>query len=387
MNSRKFNFTKKKIEALPPNDRNSKSTDQEYSDTTPGLKLFVSKNGRKSFHFRYVFNKRKRVIKIADFDCLSLQEVRETANKYRGMVNRNIDPLAVRDKSVDVPTLREFSVSYMEWARSHKRSWKDDVRKLNAEILPNFGDKTLNTITSKEIQDHLVKIKNRSSGTNSNRYRSLWSKLFSTALLWSVLEGANPCARIPKYPESSGRLRYLDHEEIKRLLFELDKYDGHVSAMLLKFLLFTGLRLGETKMLKWDDLGADGTVHIRMENAKSKKSRYVPINSMALSVLEELKKHRTSGNPHIFPGAKPGGHISSPKKLFSTVKIRAAIEDICIHTLRHTFATLSIEAGTDLYVVQSQFWVMPVIKQLNDMHISHRSVSKPPPRMLPRKSV
>ncbi|NOR25089.1 MAG: tyrosine-type recombinase/integrase, partial [Desulforhopalus sp.] len=122
------------------------------------------------------------------------------------------------------------------------------------EILPNFGDKTLNTITSKEIQDHLVKIKNRSSGTNSNRYRSLWSKLFSTALLWSVLDGVNPCARIPKYPESSGRLRYLDHDEIKRLLFELDKYDGHVSALLLKFLLFTGLRLGETKMLKWDDV-------------------------------------------------------------------------------------------------------------------------------------
>jgi hypothetical protein len=144
----KFHFSKKKIEALPPNDRNSKSTDQEYSDTTPGLKLFVSKNGRKSFHFRYSINKKKRVIKIGDFDCISLQEVQETANKYRGMVNRNIDPLAERDKSVDVPTLREFSKTYMEWARSHKRSWKDDECRLNTEILPMFGEKVLNSIPS-----------------------------------------------------------------------------------------------------------------------------------------------------------------------------------------------------------------------------------------------
>ncbi|NOR25028.1 MAG: hypothetical protein GQ542_11670 [Desulforhopalus sp.] len=49
----------------------------------------------------------------------------------------------------------------------------------------------------------------------------------------------------------------------------MDKCNGNVSAMLLKFLLFTGLRLGETKMLKWEDLGTDGTVHICMEKAKS----------------------------------------------------------------------------------------------------------------------
>jgi len=180
---RKFHFSKKKIEALPPNDRNSKSTDQEYSDTTPGLKLFVSKNGRKSFHFRYVFNKRKRVIKIADFDCIPLQEVRDIASKYRGMVNKNIDPLATRDTSQDVPNLREFSKTYIQWARFHKRSWKDDDNKLKADILPAFGERRLNEITSKEIQVYLEKIKTRTSGSCSNRHRSLWSKLYSTALL------------------------------------------------------------------------------------------------------------------------------------------------------------------------------------------------------------
>jgi len=76
----KFHFTKKKIEVLPPNPRKSKSTDKEYSDTTPGLKLFVSKNGRKSFHFRYIIGGRKRVIKIGNFDCIPLEEVREISN-------------------------------------------------------------------------------------------------------------------------------------------------------------------------------------------------------------------------------------------------------------------------------------------------------------------
>lgn len=354
MTSRKFHFTRKKIEALPPNDRNSKSTDQEYSDTTPGLKLFVSKNGRKSFHFRYIIGGRKRVIKIADFDCLSLEEVREIANNYRGMVNKDIDPLVERGISREIPTLRDFAKTYIEWARVHKRSWKDDDNKLKADILPSFGNRKLNEITGKEIQTYLEKIKARTSGSFSNRHRSLWSKLFSTAILWSVIDGENPCSRVPKFPESSGRLRYLDHAEIKRFLGVLAGYEANVSALLLKFLLFTGLRLGESKRLKWADLGADGTIHIRMENAKSKKSRYVQLNSMALSVLGDLEHLRVSGNPYIFPGAKPGSHITNPKKLFNTVKRRSAIDDVCIHTLRHTFATLSISAGTDLYVVQSQ---------------------------------
>jgi integrase len=172
------------------------------------------------------------------------------------MVNRNIDPLAERDISREIPTLRTFSKAYMEWARHHNRSWKDDDNKLKADILPTFGERRLNEITGKEIQVYLEKIKTRTSGSCSNRHRSLWSKLYSTALLWSVIEGENPCARIPKFPESSGRLRYLDHGEIKRFLSVLDEYAGSVSALLLKFLLFTGLRLGETKRLRWDDLGA-----------------------------------------------------------------------------------------------------------------------------------
>ena len=75
---------------------------------------------------------------------------------------------------------------------------------------------------------------------------------------------------------------------------------------------------------------------------------------MALDVLKDLEKLHVSGNPYIFPGKIPGSHLTEPKRLFNTMRIKAKLEDVCIHTLRHTFATLSIAAGTDLYVVQSQ---------------------------------
>lgn len=60
MTIRRFQFTTKNIKALPIHDRNSPSTDMEYTDSEViGLKVFVSKTGRKSFHLRYLFNGRK----------------------------------------------------------------------------------------------------------------------------------------------------------------------------------------------------------------------------------------------------------------------------------------------------------------------------------------
>jgi hypothetical protein len=60
--TRKFNFTKKGIDSLPLHPLEAKSREQEYSDQQViGLRILVSKNGRKFFHLRYSFNHRKRI--------------------------------------------------------------------------------------------------------------------------------------------------------------------------------------------------------------------------------------------------------------------------------------------------------------------------------------
>ena len=54
MSSKRFPFTKRTIEAIPHNDPESKSRENEYSDAECiGLKLRVSKRGRKFFLHRY----------------------------------------------------------------------------------------------------------------------------------------------------------------------------------------------------------------------------------------------------------------------------------------------------------------------------------------------
>lgn len=129
-----------------------------------------------------------------------------------------------------------------------------------------------------------------------------------------MFEGENPCSRIKKFQESTGRERFLAKEEIKRLLRALDDFKGNVSALLIKFLLFTGLRRGEVALIKWEDIATDlQQVRIRMENAKNNKSRVVELNSLAQSVLLELREIMVIGNPYTFPGAVPGYAFGKPK--------------------------------------------------------------------------
>jgi integrase len=354
--SRKYRLTRKLCLSFPPNDPASRSTDQEYSDLEiPGLKMFVSKTGRKSWHLRYTLNKKRRSIKLADFDCLEIPKIREIAQKYRGMINQNIDPMIERDRITEVPTFGEFSVTYIEWAKAHKRSWKDDANKLKEPLMVStFGKKQMSSLTSKNIQDYLIKVKERTSPSTSNRHRSLIQKMFTLLISWEIIPGKNPCSRVPKFSEDNAfRRRALEGFEIKLFANALNEYKGSVIALLLKFLLYSGLRLGESKTLRISDV-LDAQIHIRMENAKSKKSRYIEISPLIRSVLDELKEVRSPGNPYLFPGFKPNTHLVNPNRLFKSIQEKIGITDFSIHSIRHTFATCSVQAGNSLYVVQSQ---------------------------------
>jgi integrase len=109
--------------------------------------------------------------------------------------------------------------------------------------------------------------------------------------------------------------------------------------LLLHFLLNTGLRRGEA--LRIGPANVDlkaGVVHV--ERSKSKQTRTVPLNRKAREVLQD------AGEP-LFADLN-GEHVS---RKFAYYLRRAGLSGFKLHSLRHSFATLLLSRGVDLYTV------------------------------------
>jgi site-specific recombinase XerD len=93
---------------------------------------------------------------------------------------------------------------------------------------------------------------------------------------------------------------------------------------------------------------------IRVEQGKGAKDRYT---LLAQRTLEVLRDYWRAYRPKewLFPGqpAKGSLSVSSVQKVFEKVLHEAGIKkEATVHTLRHSFATHLLEAGTDLYHIQ-----------------------------------
>ena len=87
-----------------------------------------------------------------------------------------------------------------------------------------------------------------------------------------------------------------------------------------------------------------------LPDTKSGKSRTVILNPDALAILQEQVKRLD--NPYVFPGKVAGKALNNPIKGFHRILKAAGIENLRIHDLRHSFASLAVNSGATLYQVQ-----------------------------------
>jgi len=110
------------------------------------------------------------------------------------------------------------------------------------------------------------------------------------------------------------------------------------------FSCFTGLRISDIQKLKWSEV-KDGQVMFRQKKSEKEVVR-VPINSTAQAILDSLDRK----SEKVFEGLPCKTRINvCLKKLATQVGIE---KDIHFHVARHTFGTLNISNGNDLYVTQ-----------------------------------
>lgn len=152
---------------------------------------------------------------------------------------------------------------------------------------------------------------------------------------------SNPLSRMPLYPVDDLEPRFLSPDECKTLI---ETAQGSPIERLLMVLLYTGMRLGEAERLTWEDIDFKNN-KVTVQKSKRRKFRKIPLFSDLKKYL--LKEDHRSGNMFSFRTRE------SLEWQFDIVynDLPEGFRDFHLHDLRHTFASLCVRLGVDIYTL------------------------------------
>jgi integrase len=207
-------------------------------------------------------------------------------------------------------------------------------------------DGLLSKLTAAAIEKYKV---HRSQGVKAatvNRELALLKHMLTKAVDWGYLK-QNPTKSVKLLKEPPGRLRYLEPEEIERVLEACDDPQVPYLRAIVVVALHTGMRLGEILGLRWGDLDVRHRL-ISITGIKNNERKTIPINEILYEELATLPRHVTS--PYLFchPDGAP---ILRIDRSFHSVLTRAGIEGFRFHDLRHTFASHLVMRGVPLETI------------------------------------
>ncbi len=258
------------------------------------------------------------------------------------------------EKTIQVPLFSEFAVKWLNlYVRANIKPSEASNRKsiLMSSLIPFFGKKKLDQISSVSIEEYKMSLLNRRlSPKTINNYISILSKCLKTAVEWDEL-GAIPKIKQMKVPPQ--KFDYLSIEESELILRTAQ---GQWRDMIL-LALRTGLRFGEIAGLKWDNIDYEQkmltvieTMARNMESTpKNNKPRSIPLTSDVIEMLQA--RERTSKYVFCDKNGKPLQNYYCARRL-REVCDQAGIRYVSWHKLRHTFASRLGENNQSVMVVK-----------------------------------
>ena len=321
MGTEKIKFTVDRLNTLEPDSSKRKYI---YDTVQPGLRVSVTPKGVKSFQFQRWSKRQGKPLTrtLGRIDTISIAEARKMAAELLVEMNQGVD-VEVKKRNekrqyINDPTVKQFSIDYVEKYCKKKglRSTPEIERMLNYDILPQIGNSKLNEVTKADLISLLDVIEERGALVVCNRTLAVLSKMFNFAQERDVLKGLSPTIGLKKRGEELVRERYLADDEIIKLW---DAIGNNSMGLLLKFLLLTGQRSSEARLMKWEHIN-DKIWTIPSANSKNKIEHFVPLSSQALNIIEEARAISSPDSEYVFSG-KSGkcAERGSPNQLLQRI--------------------------------------------------------------------
>ena len=209
---------------------------------------------------------------------------------------------------------------------------------INESFLNDFKDYLLSTYSLRHKNNK--PLSQNSSSSYFNKIKSSLRDAFRDGKLKTDINRL-----VKSIPSKDGNRTYLTKEELRKLNNTYFADDVLKRASI--FSALTGLRYSDVQKLVWSEIFHEKNVgyKIKYTSKKTKEDDYLPISDDAFSLLGERKKTKDK----VFPHLKYSAHKN--KQLKSWVKSAGIDKEITFHCFRHTFATILLSEGINIYVI------------------------------------
>ena len=341
-------ITKRLVDAAEPRDKPYTI----YDGQVPGFGIRVQPGGTKTFVVLYRFAHHRRCVSLGRHGVVTPEHARTQATKILVRVKDGEDPAASRHGDGYIMTVADLVKRFDEEhivVRLKPASAYSYRRSLRRHILPAIGKLRVTDVTRADVAKLHHDL--RDTPYQSNRNLEIVSKMFNLAETWGVRPAhSNPRWGIKKYPEEK-RKRYLSGNELARLgetLCECEKSGESQSTVnLIRLLLLTGCRLNEILTLKWEQVDFKNSA-LHLPDSKTGE-KTVHIGAAAVECLAGIE--RVEDNPWVITGKLPSSHLVNPGKPWRRIRARAGLDNVRIHDLRHTFASVAVSGGQGLPMI------------------------------------
>lgn len=279
-----------------------------------------------------------------------------------------------------------FKDVYLDWYEIYKNTvrestWNRTDGMFQNHILPSFGEKWINTITTRDVQIAV----NKWFDTTTANYKR-WFNYTSSVMEFAIRQEymtKNPCKNVI-LPNRSGQYKeshpnFWSKEQLNKFLGCIDQQNDMDIYTMFRVLAYTGCRRGELLALEWKDFSSkDKTLRIDktltqgehgkqiVQQPKTRNSkRTITLDAETVAYLERWhhEQHKqmlylgyNTLNPHqlIFCNTKNGYHsLNTPaKRLKKIIKDNDLKSAITIHGFRHSHISALLSAGVPITTVQ-----------------------------------
>ena len=345
---------------------------QLFDSELRAFALIVYRSGSKAFTIDYRHAGRPRRMVFGRWPEWSVSAARIRAKELRRDVDAGYDPLKQRQQMREQPRIRDLIDRYLieHASKLAKTNEADQHSMMEKLVAPHWENRLVSEITRSDVEQLLTKVaegrarphkakpNNRArklqgpkkTPIRANRVGEALRKAFSLAIEWGWRED-NPASGFYRRLENP-RERFLTKDEIDRLVNALDHDEDQRAADIIRICMLTGARVGEVRQSRFEQFNLDLLIWTKpASTTKQRRMHRVPISENVAAIVRQRQLVVPNSSPWVFPGDVAGQPVIEIRRFWKRIQREAQIEDVRIHDLRHTFASLLVSGGASLEMI------------------------------------